>query len=199
MNSEGNPGGLTCGSGSAPQWIQKFPGRFSPSGHFKPPRRHRFVGDGSSTAFFAASPGVGFDGDTIDRGSDSVHRHRFLYLSRCAPGSFATAPGVRLTRRAEGDRVVLHTKQPQLSKPLIRGGKTNLRRGHLEHNHIIGSRVWDPVQAHKGQNNCGPERSTLSGMTDFLTGPELRLSLPTLEEYVALTPRHVTPVRAPPP
>lgn len=30
------------------------------------------------------------------------------------------------------------------------------------------------------------------------TGPEVRPSLPTLDEYVALTPRHVTPVRASP-
>ncbi|KAJ5136281.1 hypothetical protein N7448_004835 [Penicillium atrosanguineum] len=76
----------------------------------------------------------------------------------------------------EGDRAVLHTKQPSLTKPLTKGSKTNLRRGHVEHDRIIGSRVRDAVQAHKG--------------------PDLRLSLPTLEEYVALTPRHVTPIYA---
>ncbi|KAJ6014460.1 hypothetical protein N7540_009051 [Penicillium herquei] len=74
----------------------------------------------------------------------------------------------------EGDRVVLHTKQPTLTKPLKKGGKTNLRRGNLEHDRVIGSRAWDAVQTQKG--------------------PELRLSLPTLEEYVTLTPRHVTPI-----
>ncbi|KAJ5281177.1 hypothetical protein N7478_006549 [Penicillium angulare] len=74
----------------------------------------------------------------------------------------------------EGDRVLLNTKQPALTKPLKKGGKTNLRKGHLAHDLVIGNRVWDAVQAHKG--------------------PEVRLSLPTLEEYVTLTPRHVTPI-----
>ncbi|KAJ5089379.1 hypothetical protein N7532_008063 [Penicillium argentinense] len=74
----------------------------------------------------------------------------------------------------EGDRIVLHNKQPILTKPLKRGDKTNLRRGHLEHDRVIGSRVWETVQAHKG--------------------PDVRPSLPTLDEYVALTPRHVTPI-----
>ncbi|KAJ5564641.1 hypothetical protein N7513_000883 [Penicillium frequentans] len=76
----------------------------------------------------------------------------------------------------EGDQVLLHTKQPTLTKPLKKGGKTSLRRGHLEHDRAIGSRVWDAVQAHKG--------------------PDVRLSLPTLEEYVTLTPRLVTPIYA---
>lgn len=74
----------------------------------------------------------------------------------------------------EGDRIVLHNKQPVLTKPLKKGDKTNLRRGHLDHNRVIGGRVWDTVQAHRG--------------------PEVRPSLPTLDEYVALTPRHVTPI-----
>ncbi|EPS33655.1 hypothetical protein PDE_08617 [Penicillium oxalicum 114-2] len=74
----------------------------------------------------------------------------------------------------EGDRAVIHQKQPQLTKPLKKGDKTNLRRGHVAHENIIGSRVWDAVPAHKG--------------------PDVRLSLPTLEEYVALSPRLVTPI-----
>ncbi|KAF7715408.1 Uncharacterized protein PECH_007902 [Penicillium ucsense] len=74
----------------------------------------------------------------------------------------------------EGDRAVIHQKQPQLTKPLKAGDKTNLRRGHVAHEKIIGSRVWDAVPAHKG--------------------PDVRLSLPTLEEYVALSPRLVTPI-----
>ncbi|PYH91477.1 adenine-N(1)--methyltransferase [Aspergillus ellipticus CBS 707.79] len=74
----------------------------------------------------------------------------------------------------EGDRVVIHGKNPILSKPLRRGQKSDTRRGQLEHNNIIGRRVRDMVQARKG--------------------PEYRLSLPTLEEYVALTPRLVTPI-----
>ncbi|KAJ5168184.1 uncharacterized protein N7482_003778 [Penicillium canariense] len=76
----------------------------------------------------------------------------------------------------EGDRAVLHQKQPQLTKPLKAGDKTQLRRGYVAHDRIIGSRVWNAVQAHKGR-------------TRSMTSP-----LPTLEEYVALTPRLVTPI-----
>ncbi|KAJ5983371.1 hypothetical protein N7481_005470 [Penicillium waksmanii] len=79
-----------------------------------------------------------------------------------------------VTPAVEGDRIVLHNRQPVLTKPLKKGDKTNLRRGHLDHDRVIGNRVWDSVQAHKG--------------------PDVRPSLPTLDEYVALTPRHVTPI-----
>jgi len=51
----------------------------------------------------------------------------------------------------EGDRIVLHNKQPVLTKPLKKGDKTNLRRGHLDHDRVIGGRVWDTVQAHRGK------------------------------------------------
>jgi tRNA A58 N-methylase Trm61 len=50
----------------------------------------------------------------------------------------------------EGDRVLVHSKNPQLTKPLRQGDKTHLRRGHLDHDRVIGSRVWSAVQAHKG-------------------------------------------------
>ncbi|CAG8346151.1 unnamed protein product [Penicillium nalgiovense] len=74
----------------------------------------------------------------------------------------------------EGDRVILHGKQPSLSKALKPGEKLQTPRGAVEHDSIIGKRVWDTVQSRKGLN--------------------LRVSLPTLEEYVALTPRLVTPI-----
>ncbi|KAL2860720.1 tRNA (adenine-N(1)-)-methyltransferase [Aspergillus lucknowensis] len=77
----------------------------------------------------------------------------------------------------EGDRVVIHGRNPLLTKPLQRGQKSDTRRGQLEHDQIIGRRVRDLVRARKG--------------------PEYRLTLPTLEEYVALTPRLVTPIYAP--
>jgi tRNA A58 N-methylase Trm61 len=64
---------------------------------------------------------------------------------------------IGLTGYAEGDRAVLHQKQPQLTKPLKKGDKTHLRRGHVAHDNIIGSRPWDAVQAHKGKT-----RSTTS-------------------------------------
>ncbi|KAG2418218.1 hypothetical protein HFD88_001319 [Aspergillus terreus] len=76
----------------------------------------------------------------------------------------------------EGDRAVIHGKTPTLTKPLRHGHKTDLRRGSLPHDSIIGQRVRDRVQAVKG--------------------PECRLTLPTLDEYVALTPRLVTPIYA---
>ncbi|KAL4896740.1 S-adenosyl-L-methionine-dependent methyltransferase [Aspergillus ambiguus] len=76
----------------------------------------------------------------------------------------------------EGDRAVIHGKTPTLTKPLRHGHKTDLRRGSLPHDSIIGQRVRDRIQAVKG--------------------PECRLTLPTLDEYVALTPRLVTPIYA---
>lgn len=51
----------------------------------------------------------------------------------------------------EGDRVVIHGKSPLLTKPLTKGGRTEARRGVLEHDNIIGKRVWDPVKAYKGR------------------------------------------------
>ncbi|KAJ5898994.1 hypothetical protein N7495_003738 [Penicillium taxi] len=72
-----------------------------------------------------------------------------------------------------GDWAIFHVKTPILKK-LKKGGKTNLRRGHVNHDDVIGRRVFDTVPAHKG--------------------PDTRLSLPTLEEYVTLTPRLVTPI-----
>ncbi|KAF7592186.1 hypothetical protein BBP40_000527 [Aspergillus hancockii] len=77
----------------------------------------------------------------------------------------------------EGDRAIIHGKTPSLTKPLRKGHKTDLRRGYLEHDSIIGRRVRERIQAQKG--------------------PEYRLTLPTLDEYVVLTPRLVTPIYAP--
>ncbi|KAJ5570055.1 uncharacterized protein N7459_009485 [Penicillium hispanicum] len=93
----------------------------------------------------------------------SLRRVLGLTPPAVAPRSHARAIDTDFSVFREGDRVVLQTKQPSLSKPLKRGDKTHLRRGYVEHDRIIGS-------------------------------PDLRLSLPTLEEYVALTPRLVTPI-----
>ncbi|KAE8133252.1 S-adenosyl-L-methionine-dependent methyltransferase [Aspergillus pseudotamarii] len=92
----------------------------------------------------------------------------------------------------EGDRAIIHGKTPSLTKPLQPGQKTDLRRGYLEHSSIIGRRVRERIQAQKGQHN-------INYLTSFLhpsTGPEYRLTLPTLDEYVVLTPRLVTPIYA---
>ncbi|PYH46722.1 tRNA (adenine-N(1)-)-methyltransferase [Aspergillus saccharolyticus JOP 1030-1] len=75
----------------------------------------------------------------------------------------------------EGDRAVIDGKVPTLTRPLRKGGRTDGRRGgRLEHDEIIGRRVRDQIPSHKG--------------------PDYRLYHPTLEEYVALTPRMVTPI-----
>jgi len=50
----------------------------------------------------------------------------------------------------EGDRVIVHGKNPILSKPLRQGHKTDTRRGTLYHDTIIGRRVRDLYPAHKG-------------------------------------------------
>ncbi|KAJ5814896.1 tRNA (adenine-N(1)-)-methyltransferase [Penicillium riverlandense] len=97
-------------------------------------------------------------------------------LGLTAPSVRARSIDTNFTVFREGDRVLVHSKNPQLTKPLRQGDKTHLRRGHLDHDRVIGNRVWGTVQAHRG--------------------PETRLSLPTLEEYVALTPRMVTPIYA---
>ncbi|KAJ9241315.1 hypothetical protein DTO271D3_8396 [Paecilomyces variotii] len=90
--------------------------------------------------------------------------------------SFRQSIDTNFTVFREGDRAIIHGKTPILTKPLTKGQKTEARRGVLKHDDIIGKRVRDLVQAHKG--------------------PEYRLSLPSLEEYVVLTPRLVTPIYA---
>jgi hypothetical protein len=60
-------------------------------------------------------------------------------------------PDIRLTICAEGDRIVLHGKQPSLSKPLKKGDKLQSHRGSVDHNSILNKRVWDTVQSSKGQ------------------------------------------------
>lgn len=52
--------------------------------------------------------------------------------------------------RVEGDRFIVNGRSPLLSNPLVRDGKTDTRRGTLEHNSIIGKKVRALVQAHKG-------------------------------------------------
>ncbi|KAB8236227.1 tRNA (adenine-N(1)-)-methyltransferase [Aspergillus alliaceus] len=76
----------------------------------------------------------------------------------------------------EGDRAIIHGKTPSLTKPLRKGQKTDLRRGYLQHDTVIGRRVRERFQAQKG--------------------PDYRLTLPSLDEYVSLTPRLVTPIYA---
>ncbi|KAH8697744.1 adenine-N(1)--methyltransferase [Talaromyces proteolyticus] len=90
------------------------------------------------------------------------------------PSSFGRSIDTDFTVFREGDRAIIHGRSPYLTKPLKRGDRTEVSRGLLFHDDIIGKAVWDPIKAHKGK--------------------EFRLSLPTLEDYVAFTPRLVTPI-----
>ncbi|KAL4781429.1 S-adenosyl-L-methionine-dependent methyltransferase [Aspergillus varians] len=83
------------------------------------------------------------------------------------------------SRFREGDHVLLFAtrkKPPVLAGPLQEGRKTQTPRGHLEHDQVIGRGVRDLVTTHNG-SKC-------------------RAILPTIDQYVALTPRFVTPIYA---
>ncbi|KAL2005646.1 hypothetical protein VTN00DRAFT_10139 [Thermoascus crustaceus] len=109
---------------------------------------------------------------------ESLRRALGLSPSKTVPSlpSFRRSIDTNFSVFREGDRAVVHGKNPLLTKPLTKGGRTEVRRGVLQHDDIIGKRVRDPIKAYKG--------------------PEYRLSLPTLDEYIVNTPRLVTPIYA---
>ncbi|OJD15654.1 hypothetical protein AJ78_04115 [Emergomyces pasteurianus Ep9510] len=74
----------------------------------------------------------------------------------------------------EGDRVLINTKTPILTKPLKKDERTKLPRGYIEHIEIIGKKPRDPIKANKGAL--------------------YRATHPTFEDYIVRTPRLVTPV-----
>ena len=76
----------------------------------------------------------------------------------------------------EGDCAFVRCRgqEPILTKPLHPGGKTSSRWGEIKHDNIIGKQARELVTTSKGR--------------------EVRVSIPTLEEYVLETPRLVTPV-----
>ena len=78
---------------------------------------------------------------------------------------------------ADAETVVLRHKGDliALTSPLHVKKKTRTRLGDIDHARIIGRRSRDVVVSSKGK--------------------ELRMRRPTLEEYIVLTPRNVTPVR----
>ena len=75
-----------------------------------------------------------------------------------------------------GDRVLLRYRNEPLvlTKPLRPEGVTSTRFGDVNHENIIGKRPPNVITTSKRW--------------------ELRVQLPTLNEYVRLTPRLVTPV-----
>lgn len=86
---------------------------------------------------------------------------------------------------SEGDLVLLRQKQdraapPILSRPLKAGKRIESHKGIIQHDEIIGKRVRDLVQAKKTRSEKGP--------VDY------RIHDVTLEEYVRLTRRLVTPI-----
>ncbi|EEH45428.2 uncharacterized protein PADG_01578 [Paracoccidioides brasiliensis Pb18] len=74
----------------------------------------------------------------------------------------------------EGDRVIINSKNPVLTKPLKKDDQTTVANGTLKHDDIIGKQSRDAVRTTKGSL--------------------LRVTQPTLEDYIVLSPRHVTPV-----
>ncbi|KKY25002.1 putative trna (adenine-n)-methyltransferase [Phaeomoniella chlamydospora] len=76
-----------------------------------------------------------------------------------------------------GDRIFVRTKRKEvLSAPLQKNNKTDLALTSIAHNDIIGQLPGTPIRA----------------KNDGL----FRISHPSLEQYVALTPRKVTPIYA---
>lgn len=82
-----------------------------------------------------------------------------------------------IDRIADGDYVILRHKGETigLTSPLDIQTRTTTRLGSIDHKHIIGKTIRDVVVSSKGK--------------------ELRVHAPTLDEYIVMTPRLVTPVR----
>ncbi|PLB38769.1 tRNA (adenine-N(1)-)-methyltransferase [Aspergillus candidus] len=106
----------------------------------------------------------------------TLRRALGLNLPRSIP-KYSRSINTNFSYFQPGDRVVIHHKNPKLTKPLKSGDKTDLPRGYLTHDSIIGHGVRERFRAHKGIDH--------------------RVTHPTLEEYVTLTPRKVTPIYGP--
>ncbi|EEQ88178.1 hypothetical protein RJZ56_005166 [Blastomyces dermatitidis] len=74
----------------------------------------------------------------------------------------------------EGDRVLINTKTPTLTKPLKKEERTKLARGYLAHDDIIGKGPRYPIKSNRGAL--------------------YRVTHPTFEDYIIRTPRLVTPI-----
>ena len=81
-----------------------------------------------------------------------------------------------LTCSAAGDRVLLRyrDKDPQLTASLARGSVTSNHLGVFKHEDILGKRAGESVRSHNGRR--------------------MQIKIPSLAEYITLTPRMVTPV-----
>ena len=96
-------------------------------------------------------------------------------LAKSANKLFQNATFRDLTRFAEGDRVLVDGSK--LTFPLAKNAKFELAKGQLQFNDIIGKPVTSAyIRSSRGSLH--------------------KVELPSLEEYVTLTPRLVTPVYA---
>ncbi|KAL4811269.1 S-adenosyl-L-methionine-dependent methyltransferase [Aspergillus unguis] len=92
---------------------------------------------------------------------------------------FARSIDTDFTTFREGDRALVFNakkRQHSLTGPLQRGQKFDTPKGFLKHDDIIGRRPREQIATQKGF--------------------PYRIMLPTLDQYVAMTPRHVTPIYA---
>jgi hypothetical protein len=85
---------------------------------------------------------------------------------------FPKLPASSLTQTIEGDRVLVDGKK--LSGPLHVNHRLELPRGYIAHNDIIGKLPRTFVATNIGQ--------------------KYQITYPNLDQYIALTPRKVTPV-----
>ena len=88
------------------------------------------------------------------------------------PSHAKAVPCAPLTQATEGDRVLVDGKK--LSGPLHTNHRLELPRGYISHNDIIGK----PPRAFIATN----------------VGQKYQITYPNLDQYIALTPRKVTPV-----
>ncbi|KGQ01011.1 hypothetical protein PAAG_12323 [Paracoccidioides lutzii Pb01] len=99
----------------------------------------------------------------------------FAPLRRVCTRTYSSGtPGSKTFVFQEGDRVIINAKNPVLTKPLKKDDQTTVANGTIKHDDIIGKQSRDAVRTTKGSL--------------------LRITQPTLEDYIVLSPRHVTPV-----
>ncbi|KEF54348.1 uncharacterized protein A1O9_09514 [Exophiala aquamarina CBS 119918] len=102
---------------------------------------------------------------------------RVTNLSRCPQCNLKSTRALStrdLSRFQEGDRFLLNKKK--LSKPLTQNGQHGLDVGSIPHKDIIGREVSTPFFVRTDR------------------GKLFRIEQPSLEQYIALTPRVVTPI-----
>lgn len=106
----------------------------------------RLLGLPPATAVSRTRPSYG---KSIDSDFSVFRGKRLQFFSMLRPMSMVANSFAFIS--TEGDRFIVNGKNPLLGKALVRNGRTETRRGTLEHDSIIGRSARDLVQAHKGQ------------------------------------------------